>query len=37
MAFNEYGYVKSPSNEKDRGKNSALCAIIEDMRELVKE
>jgi hypothetical protein len=37
MAFNHYGYVKSPSNEKDRGKNSALCAIIEDMRELVKE
>jgi hypothetical protein len=37
MAFNEYGHVTSPSNEKDRGKNRALFSIIEDMRELVKE
>ena len=37
VAFNHYGHVTSPSNEKDRGKNRALFSIIEDMRELVKE
>ena len=37
IAFNHYGHVTSPSNEKDRGKNRALFSIIEDMRELVKE